>query len=61
MVAATDSRHFVDLSDNVYRFNPVRTAAADLPWFHGVDERIPVAGYSDAIRFYRQLILNAGP
>lgn len=61
MVAATDSRFFLDVVDDVYRFDPVRATATDLPRFHGVDERISIAGYFDAVRFYRQVLINIGP
>ena len=58
MLAATDSRYFLALADDLYRFAPVRVGNTDLQRFHGVDERISVDGYADAVRFYRQLILN---
>jgi acetylornithine deacetylase/succinyl-diaminopimelate desuccinylase-like protein len=31
----------------------------DLKRFHGTNERLPVEGYADVIRFYRRLIENA--
>jgi len=34
MVAATDSRHFVGLTDKIFRFSPVRANADDLKRFH---------------------------
>ncbi|MCP3097450.1 M20 family peptidase [Myxococcus sp. K15C18031901] len=57
-VAATDSRHFVGLSDNIYRFFPVHLQREDLSRVHGKDERIAVAGYVDVIRFYAQYLRN---
>lgn len=60
MVAATDSRHFRGLTQNVYRFQPLRITQGDLSRIHGTDERVGVDDYADAIRFYRQLILNSG-
>ena len=56
MVAATDSIHFAELSDHIYRFMPVMAKAADVTRFHGTDERISVANYADLIRFYHSLI-----
>ncbi|QSQ16934.1 M20 family peptidase [Myxococcus landrumensis] len=57
-VAATDSRHFVGLSDNVYRFFPVHLQREDLARIHGQDERISVSGYRDAVRFYAAYLRN---
>lgn len=59
VVAATDSRHYTGLSRNVYRFLPVRLREDDAARAHGTDERIAVVDYLDAIRFYRQMLLNS--
>lgn len=59
VIAATDSRHFTGISDNVYRFVPYHINEDNISSFHGINERIPVSDYEDAIRFYRQLILNS--
>ena len=59
VVVVTDSRYFGDLSQNVFRFLPLRLAPSDLARMHGTDERIAVRQYEDAIRIYRQLVLNA--
>ena len=34
MVGGTDSKHFVSLSDNVYRFCPTWMVKTDIPRFH---------------------------
>ena len=59
VIGATDSRHFKDISPNIYRFVPYHINEDNIDSFHGVDEHIPVEDYKDAIRFYRQLILNS--
>jgi len=59
MIAATDSRHMAAVADNIYRFSPVRAGSADLPRFHGTDERMAIANYVELIRFYGALIQNA--
>ena len=59
VIGATDSRHFKDISKNIYRFVPYHISEANIDGFHGVDEHIPVEDYKDAIRFYRQLMLNS--
>jgi carboxypeptidase PM20D1 len=62
VLGGTDARHYHALSQHVYRFIPIRMTSADLDRVHGTDERIAVADYLAAIRFYRQLLLNAaGP
>lgn len=58
MVAATDSRNYLDVTDNIFRFSPVRATAEDLKRFHGTNERLSVANYADMIRFYRRLVQN---
>jgi len=58
MVAATDSRHYAGIADNIFRFSPVRATSEDLKRFHGTNERLSVANYGDMIRFYRRLIEN---
>jgi carboxypeptidase PM20D1 len=59
MVAATDSRHYVGVTDKIFRFSPVRANAEDLKRFHGTNERLSIEGYADMIRFYRRLMENA--
>lgn len=59
MVGGSDSRYFVNIADNTFRFSPVRAKPGDLSRFHGTDERISVSNYAEMIRFYRQLIVNS--
>ena len=59
MVAATDSAHFGEISDHIFKFSPVRANAEDLKRFHGTNERLSVANYAEAIRFYHRLIGTA--
>ncbi|RZI91919.1 MAG: M20 family peptidase, partial [Rubrivivax sp.] len=56
MIAATDSRHFTAVSDNIYRFSPVRTGPDDLPRFHGTNERLSIKNYVEMIQFYHRLL-----
>jgi carboxypeptidase PM20D1 len=58
MIALTDSRHFIGIADNVFRFSPVRATNDDLPRFHGTNERISVENYAEMIRFYGRLMRN---
>ncbi len=60
MIAATDSMHFGEISDHIFKFSPVRATAEDLKRFHGTNERLGVANYAEAIRFYHRLITQLG-
>jgi len=57
-VAGSDSHHFTGLTDNIYRFSPVRVKPEDLPQLHGTNERIATANLAELVRFYYQLIQN---
>jgi len=59
MVAGTDARYFHALCDCVYRFVPLKLSVSDVTRAHGTDERVPLDGLSDAVRFYRRLIENS--
>ena len=62
MVGGTDSRHFEPLTEQVFRFSPIRAKPEDLARFHGTNERISSANLADLIRFYHRLIeQTAGP
>jgi carboxypeptidase PM20D1 len=57
-IAGTDARHFEGIADDVYRFVPIRFEYDDRLRVHGQDERIAVADYAAAIRFYMALVKN---
>jgi len=59
MIAATDSRHFGEVADHIYKFSPVRARPEDLPRFHGTNERIALANLAELIRFYHRLVEQA--
>ena len=61
LVAATDSRHYANLSRNIFRFLPITIRAEDARRFHGIDERIAVKDYERCVRFFVQLIRNSQP
>ncbi|MBI3701481.1 MAG: M20 family peptidase [Afipia sp.] len=58
MVAATDSRNYIGVTDTIYRFTPVRATTEDLKRFHGTNERLSISNYGDMIRFYGRLLQN---
>src|SRR5947209_16423204 len=59
VVGATDSRHYARLTPNVLRFVGATIGKDDLRRVHGMDERVSVQGYADAVRIYIQLLKNA--
>lgn len=59
LVGATDSRFYTPISKNIYRFSPIHMSPKNISCFHGVDERISVEEFGNAIRFYRQIIIHA--
>jgi carboxypeptidase PM20D1 len=59
MVGGTDSQHFANVSDHIYKFSPVRAKPEDLPRFHGTNERISLANLTELIRFYHRLVEQA--
>ncbi len=56
MLGGTDSRHFVDISDQIFKFSPVRAKSEDLARFHGTNERISLDNLAELIRFYHRLL-----
>jgi carboxypeptidase PM20D1 len=60
VLGATDSRHYSKVCKNIYRFLPIRMNAEDLKRVHGIDERISVENYNEAINFYYYLLKNIG-
>jgi carboxypeptidase PM20D1 len=59
VVVVTDARHYAHLSENIFRFLPLRLGSDDLKRMHGIDERVAIRDYETAIRTYRQLIVSA--
>lgn len=57
-MAATDSRHFCEICDKVYRFLPFSVSPEALKTIHGVNERISTENYVQMARFYYQLLKN---
>ena len=57
-VAATDSRHYLPLTDNVFRFVPLALNASELAAFHTTNERVPVASLAGAVGFYTTIMQN---
>ncbi|MBD1262434.1 M20/M25/M40 family metallo-hydrolase [Maribacter polysiphoniae] len=52
----TDSRYFYDISEDVYRFYPIRLNPNNRTRFHGIDEKISKANYKELVEFSYHLI-----
>ncbi|MEP2936169.1 MAG: M20 family peptidase [Gilvibacter sp.] len=52
----TDARYFYDISDDVYRFYPIRLEPDSMTRFHGIDEKISKENYKEIIEFSYHLI-----
>ncbi|XP_014810889.1 PREDICTED: probable carboxypeptidase PM20D1 [Calidris pugnax] len=57
-VGNTDSRHFTNVTNAIYRFNPLLLKSEDLPRIHGLNERISVENYEKQVEFLFQLMKN---
>lgn len=58
MVAGTDSKHFIRISNQVFRFSPFIANPETVGGLHGINEHITVKDFKNTIRFYHQLIQN---
>jgi carboxypeptidase PM20D1 len=59
-LGGTDSKHFVDVADDVYRFAPMHFSPGGSAGIHGTNEKISVQGYLDMVRFYTRLMERTG-
>jgi carboxypeptidase PM20D1 len=56
LTATTDTRHYIDLVDNQYRFHGMMIAASQVKSIHGTDEYIGVDSYEKSIAVARQMM-----
>lgn len=59
MIAASDSRHYTRISDNVFRFAGMELTTAERKMIHGVDERIPLAKIGTTVKFFTGMMLRS--
>lgn len=58
-VGGTDSEHYAKLTNNIYRFSPLRLRPEDMKRLHGINERTSVKDYAGSVKFYYHLISNS--
>jgi len=58
-IAASDTKHYAPITQDVYRFLPILAVTADLDRIHGTNERIAIDNFAKAVQYYAQLIRNA--
>ncbi len=58
-MGGTDSHHYAEVADNIYRFSPLFLTQDDLESFHAANERISPENYERMIRFYIMMIEKA--
>lgn len=56
MLGASDSRHFCRISENVFRFSPLKMSKEELRSIHGINEHITFNQLSGVIVFYYYLV-----
>jgi carboxypeptidase PM20D1 len=57
LTATTDTRHYIELVDNQYRFHGVEMVTRQATSIHGTDEYIEVQSYLKSIEVARQMLL----
>ena len=58
-LAGTDSKHFYDVAENCYRFQPMVFTSKELDTIHGTDESCSIEVFLDAIQVYAEIFRNA--
>jgi len=59
-IALADSRWLTDLSENIFRFAPLKMESKELSGIHGPDERISVESFGEAIDFFCDFYAHLG-
>ncbi|GAB1285409.1 N-fatty-acyl-amino acid synthase/hydrolase PM20D1 [Apodemus speciosus] len=58
-IGNTDTRHYVSITNGMYRFNPVYLQPQDFRGIHGINEKISVQNYQNQVKFIFEFIQNA--
>lgn len=57
--ASTDTKHYRNITTELYRFTPMILGEEDISRVHGANERLSVRGYEDVVQFYFRFIQNS--
>jgi len=60
LAGGTDSRYFVIVTPNIYRFAPFDFEMEDMTRAHGLNERMSVEGFARGIAIYEEMFKRAG-
>lgn len=58
-IGQTDSRHYTNLTNSIYRFNPIYLQPQEFRGIHGINEKISVQAYETQVKFIFEFIQNA--
>lgn len=58
VVGGTDARYYAGLTNNIFRFAPLKLDKSDLSLMHGINERLSLVNVAAAIKFYKEFIMN---
>lgn len=56
LIAATDTRHYIEVCDNHYRFTWIELTPETLGLVHGTNERVKIGALVNAVRFFHRLM-----
>ncbi|MGE5627342.1 MAG: M20 family peptidase [Solirubrobacterales bacterium] len=59
LTGGTDSAHYADLSENIYRFSPIIVDSETLKSIHSNNEKISIKNLEQSVKCYRQIIINS--
>lgn len=58
-IGGTDSKHFYEVAENCYRFQPMVFKQSDFDTIHGTDESCSIEVFLNGIQLYAEIIRNA--
>lgn len=58
-LGGTDSKHFYDVADNLYRLQPMVFTKEDMATIHGIDERIEISNFIRGIQIHAEIMRRA--
>jgi len=59
-LAATDSRHYQPICDNIYKFSPIEMTPKEQDGAHGINEKVSVKSLGKMVVFFKRLMVVWG-